>query len=472
MTNMRSSLVETVPRGSFDHPLPPLVTLVLPKNVDSPFCRMGSVEQSMMVECGPSVGQVETSGRVWKDDPYLYAVSPKDELVTPRLPSRKSQLSGRHSAKSRKSDKNSFVFYESPNVLSTKAPSNKRLSNLQKKLKKQQSKCKKPQTWTRSCNKPTPHTKTHKTESMTPIPQATLSNIIIRSFKKHSKKLNRHMSRVDSSDLKINLTGVRTTAKEPSLRKSPLNFESSINCSIEVRDHYMSSCNLVSTHRMDTLDVSTQLSALNVKSVYDQQQNSMDRSICFKSHQRNEVVPDKSEFLKNKHNLDSKIALIDQKLRQIDQKLSTLHTHKNTPSSALFSKKKHSVKSAISAKMDRKPKKQRHPKLTIQPNQRKKGSFNRSRNKHCTKTKYPSKLNNFWQKSPMSLSLHGRKPAKTSFARPNNLFRLNWSNPSSLKSTFRSKNSNFRESTHRDSDKCSYEVNTLQPKNFINLYQL
>ena len=485
MTNMRSSLVDMAPKDIDFSSRPELspVTIILPKDSDPPLCEMRSIEQNLVMGDDSGRDDLETPIWPWKDDPYLYSLNQtqnqNEELMTPRLPSHRSQPKTVLSVNSKKSEMNSFVCFESPNVDSVKAVSKKRLSTLQKKLKKQQkTKSKKLQTWTRSSNQSTPNAKSqqlskpdksHKRGSTNPIPQATLSNIIIRSFKKHTKKLNRRIERVDPSSLKINLTRAPQTTKDTSIQH-PEGPESSMNCSIEAPEKYMSSCNLVSTNRMETMDISTHVSNMNLKSVYKPRRKSMERSVCFQSQQRNEVTLNKSEFLKNKHNIDSKIALIDQKLRQIDEKLSTMHSCKNPFASTLFTKKKYSVKSAISAKIDRKQ--ARPPKLVIHTGQRKKGLLLRSGHQVSSKAKQSGKLSGLWQKSPLSASLHSRRPApstKSKLAKAVDLSRVHWSNPCSLKSTFRSKKSDLRESSRRDSTRRSYEVNSIQSKHFINL---
>jgi hypothetical protein len=459
------------------------------------FKKMKSVENDFCGEEDLKINISFDKNSSKEDDPYLYRRN-DEELLTPRIqPILSNQnLENSNQCNKMKTVGNSYI--DSSSLIgfnSNKFSSKKKNSNLQKKLKKLQKikqKMNPFKTWTRSCNnkkltkyKP----KTQKIGCLILNQKAKLNDIIIKSFKKHTLDLTQDFQdKSEFWDNEMMLTPQHEITNRVSLSKLSSKHEKTTNKSFDLRDKYLSSCNLVSTNRLEFFD-ELSISRLNdpkadkvifnqqIQKTYNHDQN-IQNSVCFQSHQANEMSKRKNEYLKNKKNIEKKIEKIDKKLKQIDNKLLFMKKTKKAKAfhSNLFIKKKNESKKSKIRDQSKYSNKAVNRKFN--PYQScKKNKFKIQKHKNLKK-KTKSISTSVWNLSPSKKDpFYSQKPLKInnkSISQGIKFSRLKSSKPSSTKSTLRHKNTNFRKSIQiqsNNNNQISYDINSHASKKFINL---
>ena len=168
----------------------------------------------------------------------------------------------------------------------------KSASQLQKKLKRQ----KKTKILKDSCNEQKRKLKDFFSKSFKKPKQANLSKLLEKESHEESLKA--------------------PEKNEESLGKVSARHEKSL--SNDLREKYLSSCNLVSTNRLDFFENESPKRESRRKESSEEKGFSC---LGFKTYQANEVGKKKKDFLRDKENIENKIAKIDEKLEQIDKKL-------------------------------------------------------------------------------------------------------------------------------------------------------
>jgi hypothetical protein len=323
-------------------------------------------------------------------------------------------------------------------------------SNLQKKLLSQKNKILLP--FNKKKKKKPTLIKQPKTKLKSVHNKSRLTNILLKNYKKNKISFSNCKEKTKNKNLFSDCLkfstkkGVKST--NLTKRKTPLE-ERSLECGLpkeSFQENYLSSCNLVSTQKLDfSVNDSSRIPRIKGFSLLEDRQcdrsgsTVRDQSICFKTHQANDVISKNSEFMRDKENLEKKIAKIDQKLELIDQKLLFINKKKKDPSSK------------------QRRKRYQNPKRTTidTPSQTRSGS---------TPFRSQLKLNKSAKNSFRSKSKWSRKSQNPVFKFSRNNVRSNVS----VKSKFR--NSKFSQSMQVNSSKKeSLGVTTFGTKQFINL---
>lgn len=209
--------------------------------------------------------------------------------------------------------------------------SGKKGSNLQKKLLSQKKRQRNFQAFSRKTGKKqiAKQMSSNLNKSQN---KSKLTDILMKNFKKMNTRKN----------LKKNISNSYLSQKQ---KLSPQ--MSGVNCnhknafiptkSSENPEKYLSSCNLVSTNQFEAFDSDTsKISKIKGFSLFEEKtferSNSTfkENSIGLQSRAMNEMHTKKSDFLRDKEKIESKIAKIDQKLKQIDRKLMSINKQKKT----------------------------------------------------------------------------------------------------------------------------------------------